>query len=382
MVICAVLLGAGYAAWHFTRPAKTDAPPPTPVPVSAAPAKQAELPVYIPTIGNVRALNAVEIHPQVGGVLLNVAVKEGDTVAKGQVLAVIDPRPFKAALDKAQAQLVQDQAQLDNAVLDQKRYGSLAQKDFASRQQLDTQNSTVNRLGGVVAADKASIEEAQINLDYAVIKSPLDGKVGLRRVDPGNVVQANSTGPGIISVVQEQPISVIFSLPETDLPTVREAMRKGPLPALADAPSSQRVLDRGVLATTDNTVDSSSGTIQMRADFPNPDQLLTPGQFVDLRLQVGAVSGLVVPHVAVQHGQDGLFVFTIAPDKTVKRQDVKVAYDDGSRAVIQDGLQPGTRVVTAGQSRIGDGIKVSFKETGEDEAQNQAEQSAAQSAAK
>lgn len=361
-----MIAGAGYAIWQFTRPANQTVQAAIPVPVSVVTSKQGSIPIYIPAIGNVRALNSIEIRPQVGGVLLDVSVSEGDMVKKGQVLAVIDPRPFKAALDKSQAQLTQDQAQLQNAQTDQKRYSSLAQREFASRQQVDTQNSTVNRYQGVIASDQASIDEANINLGYSVIKSPIDGKVGLRRVDPGNVVQANSTGTGIFSVVQEQPISVIFSLPETDLPTVRDAMRQGPLPALADAPGSDRVLDRGILATTDNAVNSDSGTIQIRANFPNPDMLLTPGQFVNVRLQVGTASGVMVPHIAVQNGQDGLFVFEIDANKAAQRQNVKVAYDDGKQAVISEGLAAGATVVTAGQSRIGNGTKVAFKEDGAD----------------
>ena len=364
LVICVVVAGAGYAAWQFTRPAKETAQAPVPVPVSVAASKQDSLPVYLTGIGNVRSLNSIDVHPQVGGVLLDVSVNEGDMVKKGQTLAVIDPRPFKAALDKAQAQLTQDQAQLQNAQTDQKRYSALAQRDFASRQQVDTQNSTVNRYQGVIAADQASIDEAQINLGYSVIKSPIDGKVGLRRVDPGNVVQANSTGTGIFSVVQEQPISVIFSLPESDLPTVRDAMRAGVPAALADAPGSDRVLDRGVLATIDNAVNTDSGTIQIRANFPNPDMLLTPGQFVNIRLQVGIATGVTIPHIAVQNGQDGLFVFEVDANKTVKRQNVTVAYDDGKQAVVSNGLPAGTTVVTAGQSRIGNGTKVAFKDDG------------------
>jgi len=364
LVVCLVLGGAGYAVWHFTRPAKQTAQAPTPVPVSVATAEKGSIPIYLPSIGNVRALNSIEIHPQVGGVLLDVAVKEGDMVKKGQVLAVIDPRPFKAALDKAQAQLTQDQAQLQNAQADQKRYSALAQKDFASRQQVDTQAATVNRFQGVVSADQASIDEAKINLGYSVITSPIDGKVGLRRVDPGNVVQANASGPGIFSVVQEQPISVISSLPETDLPKLRDAMQRGPLAALADAPGGNRVLDRGVLATTDNAVNSDSGTIQVRANFPNPEMLLTPGQFVNMRLQVGTATGITIPHLAVQNGLDGLFVFEIDANKTAKRKNVTVVYDDGKQAVVSDGLAPGVTVVTAGQSRIGDGTHVAFKEDG------------------
>lgn len=364
LVLGAVLIGGGYAAWDFTRPSDKPPAPPPPVPVTAATAKQQDVPVYLRTIGSVRALNAVEIRPQVGGVLLDVSVKEGDQVKKGQVLAVIDPRPFKAALDKAQAQLTQDQAQLANAELDRQRYSALAKNDFASRQQLDTQASTVGRLQGVVAADRASIDEAQINLGFTVLKAPLDGRVGLRRVDPGNLIQANSTGQGIISVVQEQPISVVFSLPETDLPTVREAMAKGTLPVLANTADDRKTLGRGMLTTVDNAVDSSSGTIQLRADFANPDLALTAGQFVSALLQVDTARGVTVPHTAIQHGQEGLFVFTIAPDKSIKRQNVKMTYDDGQHSVLADGIAAGMNVVVAGQSRIGNGTKVAFKEDG------------------
>lgn len=359
-VIGVVLVAAGYAAWHFTRPRQEAVAAAPPVPVTAAQAQQADIPVYLRTIGTVRALNSVDIRPQVGGVLLDVPVKEGDEVKKDQVLAVIDPRPLKAALDKANAQLVQDQAQLSNAQLDRQRYATLASRDFASRQQLDTQTSTVNRLQGVIASDQAAIDDAQINLSYAVLKSPIDGRVGIRRVDPGNLIQANGTQP-IITVVQERPISVLFSMPETDLPTVQKANAKGPVPALADAPDGT-LLGTGALATIDNAVDPNSGTIQLRANFPNDDRTLTTGQFVDVRLQVDTASGVTVPHTAIQHAQQGLFVFTIQPDQTIKRQDIKLRYDDGQQAVLSDGVAAGTQVVSAGQTRVGPGTKVSFKD--------------------
>lgn len=376
LVLGAVLIGGGYAAWHFTRPSDKQAPPSPPVPVTAAAAKQASVPVYLRTIGTVRSLASVEIRPQVGGVLLDVPVKEGDEVKKGQVLAVIDPRPFKAALDKAQAQLTQDQAQLANAELDLKRYNSLARSDFASRQQVDTQTSAVNRFQGVVAADQAAIDEGQINLGYAVLKSPIDGRVGLRRVDPGNLVQANSTGAGVFSVVQDQPISVVFSLPETELPMVRDAMRKGELPVLADTSDEARVLGHGTLVTADNAVDASSGTIAFRADFANPDRALAPGQFVNVRLQLGDASGVAVPHDAIQHGQDGLFVFAIKPDDTVERRPVDVAYDDGQQSVLAKGVDADTKVVVAGQARIGTGTKVAFQREGQAPSADQGRQSA------
>ncbi len=379
LVLGALLAAGGYAAYHFTRPAHDDAPPPRPVPVTAGQAKEQSLPIYLRGIGSVTALNSVEIRPQVGGVLIEVPVKEGQLVKKGDVLAVIDPRPYKAALDKAQAQVTQDQAQLDNAKLDLVRYSSLARTDFASRQQVDTQQATVNRLQGVVAADNAAIEEAQINLSYCVLNSPMDGRIGLRRVDPGNLIQANMTGPGIISVVQDQPISVLFTLPETELPKIRAAQKAGPPTVLADSTDESSQLATGTLLTTDNAVDSSSGTIQLKAVFPNPDLALTPGEFVNVRLQIGVAKGVTVPHTAVQHGQDGLFVFAIKPDQTIERKVIQLAYDDGTNSVLTKGLDAGAQVVVAGQTRIGTGTKVTTGNQGQQAAppgQNPTEQSA------
>ena len=357
----AVVLAAGYGAWRLTASHDQKPPASTPdVPVAAAAAKTQGIPVYLRGIGTVQALNAVEIHPQVGGVLLQVPVAEGQDVRKGDVVAVIDPRPLKAALDRAQAQRVQDQAQLDNARLDAGRYQTLASKDFASRQQLDTQKSSVARLEGVVAADDASIEEAQINLDYAVVKSPLDGRVSLRRTDPGNLIQANATGPGILSITQIHPISVVFTLPETDLQRVRDAMAKGKLPVLADSSDGQSELARGELLTPDNSINTSTGTMQFKAMFENRDDRLTPGQFVATRLQVDVATGVTVPHEAIQHSQDGLFVYAIKPDKTAERRDIKVLFDDGKQTVVKDGVKDGEQVVTAGQTRIGPGTHLAF----------------------
>ena len=349
----------GYAAWHFVRPADQKPAPATPaVPVTAAEAKNQSVPVYLRGIATVQALNAIEIHPQVGGVLTDLPVKEGQDVKQGDVVAVIDPRPLKAALDRAIAQRTQDQAQLGNAQADQKRYSDLAAKDFASRQQLDTQVSTVARLQGVTQADEASIEEAQINLGYAVVHSPIDGRVSLRRVDPGNLIQANATGPGIISIVQVRPIYVVFTLPEGDLLRVRDAMSKGTLPVLADSSDGAIQLASGTLQTPDNAINPSTGTIQFKALFQNADDHLTPGQFVSVRLQVDTAQGVTVPHEAIQHSQDGLFVFAIKPDKTVDRRDVKLVYDDGKTAVVQGGVKEGEQIVIGGQSRIGPGIAV------------------------
>jgi len=216
LALAAVLLvGGGYAGWREfgAHRDQGQAPQAPPVPVTVATSAMSDVPVYLRGIGVVQAQNSVEVHPQVGGVLISVPVREGQDVKKGDTLAVIDPRPYKAALDKAQAQLQQDQAQLENAKADFSRYSSLARSDFASRQQVDTQQSSVARFQGVLAADQAAIDDAQLNLGFCVLHASMDGRVGLRRVDPGNLIQANSAGPGILLVVQVRPIAVVFTLP-------------------------------------------------------------------------------------------------------------------------------------------------------------------------
>lgn len=359
-----LLVGGGYGGWRvFAGHGKQEgAPPPPPVPVTTAESKTADVPVYLRGIGTVQALNAVEVHPQVGGVLIDVPVREGQDVKKGDTLAVIDPRPYKAALNKAQAQRQQDEAQLENAQADLKRYSSLARGDFASRQQVDTQQSSVARLQGVIAADDAAIEDAQLNLGFCVLHAPMDGRVGLRRVDPGNLIQANSSGAGILLVVQVHPIAVVFTLPESDLPRVRQASARGELPVLADSSDGRDELSRGTLLTADNAVSASSGTIQFKATFANDDDRLTPGQFVSTRLLVETKHGVTVPHEAVQHGQQGLYVFTVKPDKTADRRDIQLAYDDGKTAVIGKGIDAGEQVVVSGQTRVGPGTRVNSQE--------------------
>jgi len=369
LALGAVLLaGGGYGAWRAfaARGGQEQAAQPPAVPVTTAASKAGDVPVYLRGIGTVQALNSVEVHPQVGGVLLDVPVREGQDVKQGDTLAVIDPRPYKAALDKAQAQRQQDQAQFENAQADFKRYSSLARSDFASRQQVETQQSSVGRLQGVLAADDAAIEEAQLNLGFCVLHAPMDGRVGLRRVDPGNLIQANSTGPGILSVVQVHPIAVIFTLPEGDLPRVRDAASRSTLTVLADSSDGRNELARGTLLTADNTVSAASGTIQFKATFDNGDDRLTPGQFVGTRLLVDTAHGVTVPHEAVQHGQNGLYVFVVKPDKTAERRDIQLSYDDGATAVVAKGIDAGEQVVTSGQTRVGNGTRVSAQEPPQD----------------
>jgi len=365
LALAAVLLvGGGYAGWrgfgaHREQGQATQAPA---VPVTVATSAVADVPVYLRGIGVVQAQNSVEVHPQVGGVLISVPVREGQDVKKGDTLAVIDPRPYKAALDKAQAQLQQDQAQLENAKADFTRYSSLAHSEFASRQQVDTQQSSVARFQGVVAADQAAIEDAQLNLGFCVLHASMDGRVGLRRVDPGNLIQANSTGAGILLVVQVRPIAVVFTLPEQDLPRVRDASSHGTLTVLADSSDGRDDLAHGTLLTADNAVNASSGTIQFKALFPNEDDRLTPGQFVSTRLLVRTAHGVTIPHEAVQHGQNGLYAFTVKPDKTADRRDIQLAYDDGTTAVIGKGVEDGEQVIVSGQTRVGQGTRLNPQE--------------------
>ena len=362
LIVAAVVVGGGYAGWRTFGHAEERPQPPPAVPVTAARAAKADVPVYLLGIGTVRALNAVEIHPQVGGVLAEVPVREGEEVKRGAVLAVIDPHPFQVALDKAKAQRQQDQAQLENAQADQRRYTTLARSEFASRQQVDTQTATVNRLQGVLAADDAAIEEAQINLGYTVVHASMDGRVGLRRVDPGNLVQANASGPGILSVVQDRPISVVFTLPEAELPRVKAAMASGPVPVLADTSDHAAELAHGTLLTPDNAVDAASGTIGLKATFDNADGALTPGQFVSIRLQSDTASGIAVPREAVQHAQDGLFVLTVKPDNTADRRAIELAFEDGKTAVVSKGLVEGDQVIVSGQSRVGAGTHLALRD--------------------
>ncbi len=365
LALAAVLLaGGGYAGWREfgAHRDQGQAPQAPPVPVTVATSAMSDVPVYLRGIGVVQAQNSVEVHPQVGGVLISVPVREGQDVKKGDTLAVIDPRPYKAALDKAQAQLQQDQAQLENAKADFSRYSSLARSDFASRQQVDTQQSSVARFQGVLAADQAAIDDAQLNLGFCVLHASMDGRVGLRRVDPGNLIQANSTGAGILLVVQVRPIAVVFTLPGEDLPRVRDASSHGTLTVLADSSDGRDELARGTLLTADNAVNASSGTIQFKALFPNEDDRLTPGQFVSTRLLVRTAQGVTIPHEAVQHGQNGLYVFTVKPDKTADRRDIQLAYDDGTTAVIGKGVEDGEQVIVFGQTRVGQGTRLSPQE--------------------
>jgi multidrug efflux system membrane fusion protein len=335
---------------------------PAAVPVSAAKTQRQDLPIWLRGLGTVQANYAVAIRPRVDGTLTEVPVAEGQDVKKGQLLLVIDPRPYQAALDAAMAKKVQDQAQLANAQADLGRYASLVTKDFASRQQLDTQQAMVKQFTAAIQGDDAQIEAAQLNLSFAYITAPFDGRVGLRTVDPGNVVHASEPTP-LLSVMQVQPISVTFTLPQESLPKITEAMAQHPLQVVAYAADDTSELDRGTLLTVDNAIDTSTGTIKLKATFPNAKRTLWPGQFVHVRLLLGTETNVVTaPTLAVQHGPNGLYVYMIKPDNTVAVQPITVSREEGGQSVVTSGLADGVPVVTGGQSRLQAGALVTVRE--------------------
>jgi multidrug efflux system membrane fusion protein len=271
---------------------------------------------------------------------------------------VIDPRPYQAALDAASAKKAQDEAALGNAKLDLERYTSLAKQSFASHQQVDTQQMQVNQLTAALKGDEATIETAQLNLSYCYITAAFDGRVGLRQIDPGNLVHATDTA-GIMTITQVRPIGVVFTLPQRNVPPIVEEMAKGPVTVTAWSGDDNRELAHGTLLTPDNAIDTSTGTIRLKATFANQEDRLWPGQFVSARLLLRTERQVIaVPSQAVQHGQDSLYVYVVRPNSTVQRQPV-VAEDRGTVMVITKGLDVGQTIVLDGQSRLQEGALIS-----------------------
>ncbi len=334
-------------------------PAPQGVPVQAVAAKRQDVPVTLRNIGFVQALASVLVRARVDGTLDRVFFTEGQEVKAGAPLAQIDPRPYAAAFAQAQAKRAADAAQLGNAQRDLQRYAHLARSDFASHQQVDTQQASVLQAQANIEGDEAAMATAKLNLDFASITSPLDGRVGRRLVDPGNLIHATDA-TGIVTVTQVHPIAVIFTLPQETLPQVQAAMAARKLPVIAMAQDEHVELGQGTLLTIDNQIDQSTGTIKLKAIFPNQDDRLWPGQFVTARLRVDTLAhALTVPSNAIQRGPNGLYVYAVGANSAVKMQPVEVKQDDGKLAVIDRGLDDGAMVVTAGQSRLQDGTKVS-----------------------
>ena len=361
-VVFPALAIAGLAAWIAAGPdnarAADPAPAPAAVPVTTAKAQTQDVPVFLNGLGTVQALNVVSIKAQVSGILLALPAREGQEVHKGDIIAQIDPRPYQATLDQAVAQRQGDQATLSASQLDLKRYQSLAKSEFAPVQQVDDQMATVNKTTAAIAADTAAIETAQINLGYCTIRAPFDGRVGLYQVDAGNLIQAASQ-TGILTITQDKPIAAVFTLPEDELVKVQDAMGRGTVPvAVYDSNEATR-LAQGVLLTPDNTIDTTTGTITLRAQFENKDDHLWPGQFINARVLVSTLKNAVtIPELAVEHGPSGLFVYTVTPNQTVDATDIKVGYQDHGYSVVTAGLSGTETVVVSGQSRLSPGVHV------------------------
>jgi multidrug efflux system membrane fusion protein len=333
-----------------------------PAPVLVARAVTTDMPVYFDAVGNTKALNTATVTPQVTGQIVKVSFREGQDVKRGDVLAEIDPRTYQAQYDQAVAKKAQDEATLANARIDLDRYTKLAASNSGSKQQADTQKALVAQLEAQVQGDQASIDNARATLSYTKIVAPFDGRTGLRLVDEGNLVQP-STSSGIVVITQIQPISVLFNLPQQQYPQVSKAFTKGPLEVDALAADGRTNLDRGTLQVIDNQMDQATGTIRMKAEFPNARLQLWPGQFVNIRVLVETLKDVItVPTAAVQRGPSGTFVYVVDAESKAAVRPIKVAMLDDTRAVISDGLKADERVVTTGFTRLSNGTRVNVQE--------------------
>ncbi len=329
-----------------------------PVPIIYASVKAADVPVTVDAVGTVQALNTVTVRTQADGRLLELAFADGQEVKKGDLLARIDSRTYQAQYDQAVAKKAQDEAQLANARIDLERYARLAATNFGSKQQADTQRATVAQLEALVQVDQAIIDNAKALLDYATIRAPIDGRTGIRAVDVGNVVRSSDAN-GIVTITQVRPISIVFNLPQQQLRALNAGVARGKVPVQALEPDNATLIDQGNVEVIDNQVDPTTGTIKVKATFANDSQMLWPGQFVNVRLFVDTLRGVVVvPTASVQRGPTGPFVYVVTDENTVKKTDVVVGRQDEQMSVIQRGVEPPMRVVMTGFARISDGSKV------------------------
>ncbi len=328
------------------------------VAVDTAKAAYADVPVYLQGLGTVQATYTVTVTPRVDGELQKVAFVEGQAVKKGDLLAQIDPRPYKAAYDLAVAAKAKDEAQLANAQRDLKRYQTLAPGDYTSKQTLETQEALIAQLQAQVHGDQANIDNAKTQLDYTTLVSPIDGRTGIRLVDPGNNVHSTDT-TGVVVVTQVQPITVLFTLPEEQLQPVEEALTQGAVDVVALSRDNRTELDRGRLLLIDNQIDASTGTAKLKASFPNPHNRLWPGQFVNARLLLRTQQHvLTIPSIAIQHGPDGSFAYVVKDDQTVEARPLQLGGESGDRVVVSGGLRADELVVTSNQYRLQSGAQV------------------------
>jgi len=368
-----VLAVAGYFGYRQLAPA-ADAPPttaagrpagpgsaggPPRTPIVAEPARAADVDVYLNALGTVTPLRTVTVRSRVDGELLRVLFEEGQTVKEGDLLAEIDPRPFQVQLTQAEGQMARDRALLDNARLDLERYRTLFEQDSIAKQQVDTQAALVRQYEGAVKMDQSQIDNARLQLVYARVTAPVGGRVGLRLVDPGNIVRAGDAN-GLVVITQLAPTAVVFTVPQDNLPAVMKRMQSGDKPPVEawDRELKTR-LASGTLASVDNLVDPTTGTVKLKAQFANETGGLFPNQFVNIRMKLDTVrDATVIPASAVQRGSQGMFVYVVEGDQTVKLRPVKLGPVDGQRQAIDEGLAPGDLVVSDGMDRLRDGAMV------------------------
>jgi multidrug efflux system membrane fusion protein len=368
---------AGFAVWRAGHPLPAQKgqgggggggrnAPTGPVPVVVTKVSRSSIPVYLPGLGNVAAFYTVTVKSRVDGQLMKVDFNEGDLVKQGQILIEIDPRPYQVQLDLAEATLARDQALLDNAKLDLERYKGAIATDAIPKQQLDTQSALVAQYAATIKQDTANVDNAKLQLTYAKVPAPITGVVGLRLVDPGNIVHAADAN-GMIVITQLQPITVLFTVPEDSLPQVTQKLREGAhLTVDAYNRDNSKKLASGMLTTLDNQIDNTTGTSKMKAVFDNTDNALFPQQFVNIRLLVDTLGNqLVVPNVAVQNGQQGTFVYVVDSDSRVHLKTVQVGITTETSSDILGGLSDGDRVVVDGTDRLIEGAEVRVRKAGE-----------------
>jgi membrane fusion protein, multidrug efflux system len=354
LAICVALAGCSSPQ---AKGAKAGGPPPA-VPVGVATVKQGDFNVYLTGLGSVQAFNTVSLKTRIDGQIMQVNFREGQDVKTGETLIVIDPRPYQVALDQAKANLQKDEAQLTNAKAQYERNKVLYQQGVIAKQDLDTMEASFGTYEGTIAADKAAIKNAELNLTYCYIKSPIDGRVGLRQVDPGNYVTA-AGGTAMVVITQLHPIAVIFTLPEDQLQSVREHMQQGTLEVDAYSRDDQTKLATGKLLTIDNQIDQTTGTAKLKSIFDNPGNELWPNEFVNARLLLETrKNAITAPASAILRGPEGPFAYVVDANNTVQMRPVQIALTQGATVVVGSGLQGGEKVVTDGQEKLQAGSRV------------------------
>jgi multidrug efflux system membrane fusion protein len=367
LLVAVALAAAALAAWYWfghgsadqaKAGGKGDASS-RPMPVVAAPARKGNIDVSIDALGTVTPLNNVVVHTRVDGQLMSVAFREGQNVKAGDLLAQIDPRPFEVMLTQANGQMARDQAQLKNAQVDLERYQTLLAQDSISRQQVDTQAALVRQFQGAVESDKGAIDNARLQIAYARVTAPISGRVGLRQVDAGNIVHASDSN-GLVTITQVQPVTVIYPVPEDNVPRIVKRMQSTQSVAVdAFDRGGKTRLATGKLLTIDNQIDTTTGTVKVKAEFPNTDNALFPNQFVNVRMVVEThTDATLVPTAAIQRGAPGTFVFIVKQDQTVAVTPVQVGAISGETTEVTSGVAPGTLVVVDGTDKLRDGSSV------------------------